>query len=546
MVSYSYNFSELPGFSKLFIDFINGEPFFNSRFPANAGLFSNDGFFEKQMNFKRDREQLIETIKDSMNCVKMSDVQVSNLNYLLNENALAVVTGQQVGFLGGPLYTVLKTFTTINLSEKLNSHYKEQYKFVPVFWLEDNDHDNLEASQAAIFDTEYKIEHLFCMEGVSKADRTCVSEREFDKTINKELGKLASILPVTKYKDDLISKLKGIYKPGISWGNGFITLLNSWFCNKGLLFIKASEVRKKGLFSKLANKELESVGMSESIINKANTLLETNGYHIQAKSFEVNLFLHDKNERHKIKKVSPDEDKFDCNGKIYIADELKKLAEKEPQLFSPNVLLRPVFQDYVLPTAAYIGGPSEIGYTAQIKELYEYFTVPMPAFLPRHSASFLDNHTARFLEKQELEPNYFTKKFSEIESDLNNILFDKNIEKLFDKTRKLIRNNYEEIKNESAKIDPTLIRTGAAACHKSLEQLDSLEKKIQTAQKRVHDIVYSQYRQAANFFYPEGTMQERLYSAINFMNLIGEDNFLALIDELVKTEADKHYYVKLD
>ncbi len=555
MVSYSYNFFELPGFSKLFIDFINKEPFFGSRFPSNSELFGNGSFLEKQNNFKRDRQGFISVINDSMNCVSISGKQAANIKTLANENAFAVVTGQQVGFFGGPLYTVLKTCTTIELSEKLNSYYKNKSGFVPVFWLEDNDHDNLEASQAAIFDKEYKIEHLFCMEGVSKADRTCVSERQFDKTVKTALEKIEEILPETKYKNDLILKLRKIYKPGESWGDAFITLFNSWFGSKGLLFIKASEVRKKGLCKEPVMRELQTIGKSEEIIDRANTLLEQSGYHIQAKSFGVNLFFHDKNERYRINKVSPDssaslkiakrqdDTQFDCNGKIFSYDELIKLAEKEPRLFSPNVLLRPVFQDYILPTAAYIGGPSEIGYTAQIKELYEYFSVPMPAFLPRHSASIINSHSARFLDKQKLEPLYFTKKFEEIESELNNILFDKNIEKLFMKTRSQITKNYEEIKNESAKIDPTLIRTGAAACHKSLEHLDSLEKKIQTAQKRVHEMIYAQYRQVSNFFYPEGTMQERMFSAINFMNLTGEEQFLNLLDELTKGGVDRHCFV---
>ena len=545
MILHSYEYNTLPGFSKLFCDFINHNPFFDERFPANKIIFENTSYLKNISEKYKNRKQIKSIIEKSSHSIELNNLQKQNLELLTNENTLAIVTGQQVGFLGGPLYTLIKISSAINLAEKLNIKFPE-FNFVPVFWIEDNDHDNLEASQSTVYNTDYDIKHISCMEGLSKQDRTCVSERKFDKSILNTFDNLSLILPGEKFKQEIIEKFKSIYKPGQFWNDAFIELLNSWFGEKGLLFIKASEARKSGYFSELILKELGNAGQTQQIIQEVNGKIEQNGYHIQAKSFEINVFLHESNQRYKIVKSKIDNNKYECGSNIFSIDEIRKKAENEPHLFSPAVLLRPVFQDYILPTAAYICGPSEIGYSAQIKELYEYFGVSMPAFLPRHSASFVDNRIMRFLEKQKLEPIYFTRKFNEIEKVLKNILFDKEIEKVFEKARGQIKDNYEEIMNVTSKIDATLIRTGASACHKSLENLDRLEKKINSAQKRVNQLIYTNYKQASNFFFPEGTMQERMFSAINFMNMVGEEQFIKTIGDLTKEEADKHYFVKME
>ena len=541
----SYTFDKLPGFSKLFCDFIQNKPFFDERFPGNKKIIEDASYLKNISEKYRNRKQIKSIIENSCLSIELNNLQKHNLEQLTKENTLTIVTGQQVGFLGGPLYTLIKISTAINLAEKMDQKYAD-LKFIPVFWIEDNDHDNLEASQATIFNTDYDISHLSCMEGLSKRERTCVSERKFDNSILITIHNLSLFLPEEKFKQEIIEKIKSFYKPHKFWNDSFIELLNSWFSNKGLLFIKASEARKSGLFNELILNELEYIGNTQQIINEANEKIEQNGYHIQAKAFEINVFLHEGSQRYKIDKSKADNSKYECGSNHFSIDELRNKAEKEPHLFSPAVLLRPVFQDFILPNAAYIGGPSEIGYSAQIKELYEYFNVSMPAFLPRHSASFIDNRILRFLEKQKLEPLYFTMKFIEIEKDLKNNLFDKEIEKVFEKARGQIKDNYDEIMEVTSKIDATLIRTGVSACHKSLVNLDWLEKKINSAQKRVNQLIYGNYRQASNFFFPKGTMQERMFSAINFMSVVGEEQFIKMIDELTKEKGDKHYFVRLD
>ncbi|TAL67942.1 MAG: bacillithiol biosynthesis cysteine-adding enzyme BshC [Bacteroidetes bacterium] len=541
----AYEFDKLPGFSKLFCDYINHNPFFDERFPSNKLLNDNSIYLKSISDNYKNRNSIKSIIEKSTNNIELNNKQKENLEKLGQPDTLTVVTGQQVGFLGGPLYTIIKIFTAINLANKLSNKYQD-LNFIPVFWIEDNDHDNLEASQATIYNAEYELKHLSCMEGLSKEDRTCVSERKFDDSIFKAISNAIESLAESQFKESLINKLNTIYKPEIKWNDAFISLLNSWFADKGLLYIKASEARQSRLFRELILKELENIGKTKQIINDANQKIEKSGYHIQAKAYEVNVFIHENEKRYKIIKTKYDNLTFEYDSRLISLDELKQKAEKEPELFSPAVLMRPVFQDYILPTAVYIGGPSEIGYSTQIKELYDYFNVSMPAFLPRHSSTFINTQIQSFLEKQKIEPIYFTKQFDEIEKELNDILFDKEVEKVFEKARKQINDNYEEIQNVLSKIDATLIRTGASACHKSLENLLWLEKKVNSAQKRVNQLIYDKFRQISNYFFPEGTMQERMFSAINFMNEIGEEQILKMIDEFTKAEPERHYYLKME
>ncbi|MGA2296857.1 MAG: bacillithiol biosynthesis cysteine-adding enzyme BshC [FCB group bacterium] len=540
----SIDFSLLPGYSKLFIDFINKVPFFcNSRFPSNNILLnSKEKLFEKSSNFLN-RDELVKVIKSSMLDLNFTSTQKINLDNLGNNNSLAVVTGQQVGFLGGPLYTFYKIFGAINLAAQLSEQFKKELNFIPIFWVEDNDHDNLEASQSFLYDKNYSINKLFCSDSVKKEDRTCVSERVFEEDINFKIDSLSEILNNFQFKDEIIIKLKSIYQPGKKWNTAFTELINSWFAEYGLLIIHSSKAREEGLFAPLVQKEISQIGYTDSLINSANKILEKNGYHIQAKSSEINLFFHKNGKRYKIKKAITNDDSYEVNDKFYSKEELKNLAKTNPTLFSPNVLLRNVLQDYVLPSVAYIAGPSEIGYSAQILELYNYFGVEMPEILSRHSFTIVDNHFSNWLKKNSLLPEYFFRNYTNIEKELTTQITDKEITNIFENAKARITMEFTSLQDKISEIDKTLEASALAAKHKSIEQLDHLEKKVISAQKKKNTQLFEHYHQASNFFFQNETMQERYFTPINFIALFGEEKFKTMISDAVSKEADKHYYL---
>jgi uncharacterized protein YllA (UPF0747 family) len=170
----------VPGFSGLFLDFSDGREFFKERFPYNDILFAADSNeLKKRAETFQDRGEIVKAIMTTSEGVELSASQNRNIELLKERNTLTVITGQQVGFLISPLYILLKIYSCINLADRLNSVHSA-VRFAPVFWIEDNDHDNLEASQAAIFNEGYGVERITCCPDCTKTDRRSVSQRQFD------------------------------------------------------------------------------------------------------------------------------------------------------------------------------------------------------------------------------------------------------------------------------------------------------------------------------------------------------------------------------
>ncbi|MDP2363506.1 MAG: bacillithiol biosynthesis BshC, partial [Ignavibacteria bacterium] len=216
------NFSFIPGFSRLFLDFISGSAFFDSRFPFNESLFNNKPEILKRNSSIKQRTDTKKLLISSMNSIELTHKQKNNLELFTGQNTFTVMTGQQVGFLGGPLYTFYKTATVIALAEKLKSIYPD-LNFIPVFWVEDNDHDNFEASQNRLFDKSYGIKGFSCESGLIKDDRTPVSELIFSESIHNIIANIETELPETEFKHGLTEFLKSIYRTGESWCDAFIS-----------------------------------------------------------------------------------------------------------------------------------------------------------------------------------------------------------------------------------------------------------------------------------------------------------------------------------
>ncbi|MFA6570237.1 MAG: bacillithiol biosynthesis cysteine-adding enzyme BshC [Bacteroidota bacterium] len=541
------DYSLLPGFSKLFIEFINNNPFFMQRFPANLTLLDSANELKHKAEGFTLRDQLIPIISKTMSKVTLSPLQISNRTALNKSNSLAIVTGQQVGFLGGPLYTLYKAVSAIEQVRELNEKYKsDDLTFVPVFWVEDNDHDNLEASKLVLYDKDYNIHHIFCSNDTTKSDRTCVSEKMFNNEITQIIESIIHLLPESEHKSELSEKLRIIYQPGKRWTDAFVELLNSWLGEFGLLFISAEDVRKAGAFAPLINKEFQQAGKSEESVNSANQALEQTGFHIQAKVANINLFYHKDKNRYKIFRTSDSDSHFEILDENFSANDFNLIIQNHPERFSPNVILRNVFQDFVLPTAAYIAGPSEIGYIAQTKELYDYFGLKMPAILPRHSFTIITPRFDRFFSKQELKPDFFFRKFESIESVLLLQLKNIDLDLIVSDFIGTIEEQFEELNKHITQIDKTLINSSKATEHKITEQLQTLSKKALSVHKKQHTEYFGKYRQASNFFYPEGTMQERMFSPLNLISFFGEEKFIKLILESVKESSSKHLFVSLE
>ncbi len=535
-------YENLPGFSRLFVDFINGNKFFENRFPNNNRLFEDTTYLSSIGLSCQHRNLIKSTIKDTMNDLFLNQKQSENLHLLSSQNNLAVVTGQQVGFLGGPLYTIVKALSAVSLATKLNSFHKD-FSFVPIFWIEDNDHDNLESSQIIVYDKNYTPKIFNCDEFPDKSDRRVVSGRKFDEFITKVINDISEIFFSLGNNSEITTRLKDIYKPSKSWRDAFVELMNYLIGFTGILFISASQLQKTGVFHELAKKELENIGKIENLIQYANSQLEKNGYHIQAKTAKINLFFQKAHSRHKIEPISGSQENFRISDEIYNQKDLIKEVSQYPSNFSPNVLLRPIFQDYTLPTVAYVAGPSEIGYCSQLKEVYEYFRITMPAFIPRHSVTFIDRRTTRFLEKTELSPAFFFKKRESLQSFILEKFKDKESEIIISQAAENVHEIFDKLKALAKSIEPTLEANVDSFENKTKQMIDTIGKKIRSAELRKYDFLITKYLEASNYLYPFETYQERIYPFLNFLINTEKDTLIPNFLKFFKYEPNSHYLI---
>ncbi len=521
-----YKYIELKGFSKLFTDFSECKNSALNRFPNNNGLGIDYSLFEKISSKFYNRDIIQQTIEISMKNIELNNIQKQNLESIKSSNTYFVTTGQQVGFLAGPLYTILKALSAIKIAEHLKNNYPDKH-FVPLFWIEDNDHDAKEAAKVSIFDSSYKP--IECCPLSDQSDRTIVSELIYNNEINGIINDLIEVLPSSEHKEKIAELLRSVYQESKSWINCFLQLLNHFMSDFGLLFVSASELRKSGIWKNLIIKEISNPGYSKKLVENADIELTNSSYNSQAKASDINLFYHIDNERHSI---FVDNDNFRILDETFSKEKLLEISNNYPDRFSAKVLLRPVFQDYALPNVVYTGGPGEIAYLAQTRELYDFFEIVMPALMPRISATFIDKKTSKFIDKNNLDILGLLRPFSEIEKVLIEENRDMEIEAVFENSKTQIKNIYELLKKTAEQAEASLSRTSDGNLHKTLEMIDNLHKKTDSAMKKKNSDLFDKYRQANSLLYPTNKYQERCYSMINFVNQLGISGFKSLLSKI--------------
>lgn len=540
---YSYPFSSLPGFSKLFVDFFDIEAsFFSERFPSNSLLLGSESYIEKRAKNFEQRKVLLELIQNSCKEIIFSREQALNFNLLRKDNTLAVVAGQQPGFLGGPLFVLYKSLSAIYLCYKLKGIYSN-FNFVPIFWVEDNNHDSYEASQIYSLAPDNKVVHFSCCPNCKKTDRIPISERAFDQEIHRIINNFLAISNGFPPNPKLSSFIAETYQTGEGWVSSFMKTLSYFLCRYGILFIRSSVARKMGLFTQIITKEIENFGQSNSLVENANEYIDSNGYHIQAKISAINLFFHRGTERHKILWNS-ERDLYQIGKELLSYDELRQLVRNKPVNFSPNVLLRPICQDWIAPNIASIVGPSELGYSTQLKELYQWFEVDMPAIIPRHSLTIL---SSSLLKEPNSMPNipFYLKPMSDIETILFQKLRNKEIQDVISRSYHGIQQIFTELKEVAISLDRSLENSADSHSKKVMNIIEGFEKKLISAEKgKLHkEIAF--HLNINSWVYPNGSLQERMLTLLFPFSIFTQKEFFEKIEEIFTRPNNVHYVILL-
>jgi len=538
------NFSDIPGHQNLFLDYLY-------EFENVADFYSNDfrnkdNYLKIFKNISENRRNLSPNISEILirqySNFDPSDLTQENINKLSDKKTLTIVTGQQLGILGGPLYTFYKLITTIKLSRFLSERYND-YNFIPVFWLEADDHDFNEVRAIKIIDEGNSLLTIGYKEQFEEDDlKQSVGLINLDASINDFFEKLNNSIKTTDFKPIIFDRLKSIYKEGVSFKEAFKKLLFNYFDEYGLVIFDPQDVEVKKLLKPVFKKEITDFRTNtEKLVHTSATLEEL--YHAQVKVKPVNLFLRVDEGRYSIEPVD-NEYRLRRKRKSFTQEQLLELLENEPNKFSPNVLLRPICQDYLFPTAFYIAGPSEIAYFAQLKPLYELYDIVQPIIYPRSSVTILENSIANSLEKHSVSINELFIDVESIKKKIINSVEESSVDEMFEGITNQIESTFDQLKEKLIDLDKTIADSSNRYRDKILSSVDELKSKAEKAQQKKYEVTLRQIDRAAVHLFPNSNLQEREINFIYFANKYGEDFLKKIFDEL-QINKFEHQVIKL-
>ena len=526
------NFSDIPGHHNLFLDYVH--EFQNVKDYYSLDFRDKDSYGDHFRAITKEQNPLLfklpEIISSQYAGFQPSPKTQKNISLLKETKTMTIFTGQQLGILGGPLYTIYKTITTIKLAQYLNERF-DDFNFVPVFWLEGDDHDFNEVNSVTIINEENNLTTFTYQDSLPEDElRGSVGELTFTEGINTFLDDLQKNLRKTEFTDTLISELREIYQEGKTFKEAFRQLMFNYFDQYGLIIFDPQQNEIKKLLKPIFQEELLNYRQhSEKLILRSAELEET--YHAQVKVRPINLFLNYEKGRYAIEPV---EDQFRLKHKRvkFTQDELLKLITDSPELFSPNVILRPICQDYLFPTAFYVGGPSEVSYFAQVLPLYEDFQIPAPIIYPRSAATLLEKGVQTVFDKYNLSLTDFFLNADKIAEKVINNLSEYDTETDFAQTQKELEIAIQGLKEKLNLLDKTIGDSADRYKQKMISTLNEFKNKANEAQKRKYETALRQTSKTSLGVFPNTNLQERELNYFYFANKYGKDFIKVLFEEL--------------
>ena len=444
------------------------------------------------------------------------------LETLSRPGSVTVVTGQQVGLFSGPAYTIYKALTAAKLAEQLSQRGTPA---VPVFWLATEDHDFAEVSHAWAFDHSNQPVR-FDVNGQSGSNRPVGSIR-IDQWPLEQLRAALQELP---FADEVCTVLEESYVPGASMGEAFHRLLQRLLKPYGFLFLDPLHPTTRELAAPMLRRAV-SIGTDlNKLLLQRNRELEAAGYHAQVhvEPGTSLFFLLEGGKRIPIRELRYD---------------TQELSDRAEQL-SPNALLRPVVQDYMLPTAAYIGGPAELAYFAQSQVLYERLLGHMPRLVSRSGFTLFDARAAKLMERYKLRPRDFFHGEEPLREQIASRLVPEGLDKHFEEVTTATELGLDKLQRAILAYDPTLSAGVTKSRAKMLHQLTKMRAKVARETMRRNQRAVDEASYLYNTVYPQKHLQERLYGILPFLARHG----LELIDQLydsVRLDCPDHILLQV-
>ncbi len=458
---------------------------------------------------------------------------------LADAATVAVVTGQQAGLFGGPLFTLLKALTALKLAEQVSRDH--QVPCVAIFWIDAEDHDWDEVRSCTVFD-EALTTHTVSLPPRTGDDPAPVAAVRLSPAITSVLDELERLLPETHFRGEIMTMLRRAYTPGTGMADAFGTWLEQVLGHRGLIVYDSSDPAAKPLASRVFTHELSVPGETARRAAQAGSDLVARGYHSQVHAQHDTLALfHLRPGRRSIRQQ---------DGHLVIGDErfalaaLQREATERPDDFSPNVLLRPIVQDTLFPTICYVAGPNELAYLGQLRGVYEHFGVPMPLMFPRATATLIDSAAMRFMTKYDVALEGLQAQDEAALNDLLKAQIPETVEAAFSEAARAIDAQMAQLVEAIPAIDPTLENTARSTLHRMQHDLHTLHSKMISAAKRRDETLRRQFMRTRALAFPDGHAQERTIGFVSFLNQYG----LSLVDRLdaeLPLDLGRHWIITI-
>jgi len=502
--------TDIPHTSRLFSDFQyhfdRVAPYYAHN-PADASSYAA---VAKEMAFPAARRA------ELVAALRVRNGDSPSLDRLARPDTVAVVTGQQVGLFSGPSYTIYKALTAAKLASQLAT---QGIPAVPIFWLATEDHDFVEVNHSFVFNGEHRPITL-SVNGSGGSTERPVGTIQIEQPPVAQLREALSAFPHGADIGDIVEQA---YRPGVTFGAAFQALLQRLLAKLGLLFIDPLDEAIRRMAAPLLREALHDGARLQEELLQRNKELESAGYHAQVHLEQKTslVFLLEGDRRITLRKQNGE---YVSKDRRFTAEELMKLADH----LSPNALLRPVVQDYVLPTVAYVGGPAELAYMAQSEVLYKDLLKRMPVMLARSGFTLLDARTGKLMDRYGLAlPDFFHGDDS-VREAIARKLVPASLAQKFERVQKATSESLDQLRADLVSFDATLAAAADKSRAKILHQLSKIERKTarETVNRNQRALADASFM--CGLIYPEKHLQERFYSILPFLAKHGPE----LIDRL--------------
>src|ERR1039458_3160675 len=548
MKSQCLPFTQIPHTTRLFLDYLSYTPSVRDFYPRSP-MFSEWVKDESQrVVYDVARRAKVSEILEQQNRVWGASAKTLANIERLRRGALAAVTGQQVGLFGGPLFSIFKALTAIKLAEQATAAGVD---CVPIFWLATEDHDLAEVNHVALL-SEHGLPESISVENLGAAGHAVadapVGTVKFGPEIDAVVERAASLLGDSNSSSNVTTWLREAYRPGENLGSAFALLFARLFAEWGVILLDPADKDFHDLAKPLFRAAIQRAPeLDEALLAQGNAL-EAAGYHQQVKVTSATALLFEVKDGARTvvrrRNNSAGSGEFAVGEERISSPELLDRIEKTPEKFNPNVLLRPVVQDYLLPTLVYPGGAAEVAYFAQVAVVYEKLLGRVTPIVPRFSATLLEPKTERILTRYQLGLPDVLLGPEKVREAIAARSLPSDLQNRFSEAYARVEQTMAALRQSIGRLDSTLIDTAERTRTSMSHQIDRLQARVARAEQQRNEVITRHADALSNALFPHKTLQEREVAGVSFVARYGPELLVNLYQQ-VHLDCQDHQVIAL-